>query len=318
MNKKGIVLTPSDFIGVNWAAKMENIGLNTLGIHSGGGHNHDIIENLGKTASTEFCTEFESRGIDCEYEVHAPESLIAPQLFEAHPEYFAMKYNCNKREHNSNWCVTNPDVPYIIAEGAKKLACSLHSTKQRYYFWSADQKNAFCHCKECSKYSPSELNMIGVNAIAKGIKRSIPSAKIAYLAYNGCYEVPERIEPDPSVFLEFAPYIRCYHHAINDPNCYVNQKFCTALKKLIRYFSPEESHILEYWLDSSLFSDYVKPGKKPFLSQEILQRDIDFYCSMGIKNITTFGVYMDGEYFKRHGDKELQLYADTLNKFLTD
>ena len=318
MNKKGIVLTPPDFSGVNWKERLTALRLNTLGIHSGGGAKHDVLQQLGVTASEEFRQSFYSAGIDCEYEVHAATSLLPDSLFETHPEYFALCFREQTRNPTTNWCISNPDVPAILSANAACLAKKLSSSTHRYFFWGADRSDAYCHCRECSKYSASELNLLSVNAIADGIRRVDPKATVACLAYMGCYEVPEQVEPGENVFLEFAPFVRCYHHALNDPSCAINRNFYKAFLELGSFFGMNKAHILEYWLDSSLFSDYRKPARRPFVHPDLLRRDLETYVNAGIRNITSFAVYMDGEYFAAHGSAALEDYAATLNEFLPD
>ena len=74
--------------------------------------------------------------------------------------------------------------------------------------------------------------------------------------------------------------------------------------------------VLEYWLDSSLFSGYHKPAVIPPVSKEIMRRDMDFYCSAGIRDISTFAVYMGKDYFAEKGDEKLRDYAEVINEFL--
>ena len=49
--KKGLVITPEDFNGVDWIAKMKELGLNTLGLHSGGGVEGEYIAGAYHPAS---------------------------------------------------------------------------------------------------------------------------------------------------------------------------------------------------------------------------------------------------------------------------
>ena len=318
MRKRGVVLTPPDFSGVDWKSRMAELGLNTLGLHSGGGANHDVLRQLGKTASEEFRRDFLAAGIECEYEVHAASSLLPECWFESHPEYFALCFREGERTAAANWCITNPDVPEILAANAGKLAEKLRSTTHRYYFWGADGRGAFCHCPECSKYTPSELNLLSVNAIADGVRRVDPLAEVACLAYVEYCEVPGRVEKRENVFLEFAPYVRCYHHALNDPECSVNRQFFKVFRELGSFFGMENTHILEYWLDSSLFSNYRKPAREPFVRPELLRRDLEAYVTAGVRNVSSFAVYMDGEYFAAYGSAALEEYAAALREFLPD
>ncbi|MGN0871096.1 MAG: hypothetical protein ACI4UV_07900 [Victivallales bacterium] len=95
-----------------------------------------------------------------------------------------------------------------------------------------------------------------MNAMAKALRKADPQAELAYLAYLNHYEMPEKAEPTEGVFLEFAPITRCPRHAINDPNCAVNRVYWNSLKRHLNLFTPEKTHILEYWLDVSFYSHY--------------------------------------------------------------
>ena len=205
-----------------------------------------------------------------------------------------------------------------VTENAAKLAEKLHSASHRYYFWSADRADSLCHCPQCSKYTQADLNMLSVNIISEGIRRHDPQAQVAYLAYAGSsYDVPQEIMPHESVFLEFAPYVRRFTAPINDPDHEINRRFHDALLKLLKFFPAERTHILEYWLDVSLFCNHFRDPIKPLpTTREVIRRDLEFYCSLGIKDFTTFAVGLNGEFLKQYGDQQLIDYAEILNELL--
>lgn len=313
MNKRGIILTPADFNGVDYLKLMNETELNTLGIHSGNGANHDLFERLGRFATPEFRVEVAAAGIECEYETHAASALMDPSLFAAHPEYFAVDGKTGERTCKRNWCITHPDVPAMVADNAAKLAQRLPSSTHRYYFWCADFRGANCRCPECSKYSVADLQLRSVNAIAAGLRRVDPLAEISYLAYLDLDQPPVCTEPADGVFLEYAPFHRSYFESIADPG---NEKFRRSFEALTGFFGSENCCILEYWLDSSYFSRYKKPAVRPTFSDAVLRRDLDYYLGTGAHAVTTFAVYMDGEYFKTYGDDDLRRYAATLKEYL--
>ncbi len=313
--KKGLVITPEDFNGVDWIAKMKELGLNTLGLHSGGGASHDVTAVLGDYAKEEFRKRVADAGLDLEYEDHAADSLLDRSLFKTHPEYFPMHCISGERREKGNWCISNPDVAELLASNAVNLAEKLVPSTHRHYFWSCDFPGGWCHCPACSAMTVSDQNLASVNAMAKALREADPQAELAYLAYLNHYEMPEKVEPAEGVFLEFAPITRCPRHAINDPDCAVNRVYWNSLKRHLNLFAPEKTHILEYWLDVSFYSHYKKPAVKPVLFRDVLRRDIEAYMSLGISRFTTFAVYMDGEYFRSCGDEELRIYADVLNEF---
>ena len=94
----------------------------------------------------------------------------------------------------------------------------------------------------------------------------------------------------------------------------MNREHLNVLVALLERFPAERVHVLEYWLDSSMYSNYRKPARKPLFVREVVSRDLRVYYDLGIRSITTFAVYMDGEYFEKHGENELAFYADQLGK----
>ena len=154
--------------------------------------------------------------------------------------------------------------------------------------------------------------MLVANNISKAIRSLEPNATVAFLAYLKTLPPPENIKPETGVFLEFAPVRRCYIHSINDSSCAINRKHWTYLLQLLDKSPPSTTHILEYWLDSSLFSQYKKPAIKPLYLENIVEQDLEAYSSLGITDITTFAVYMDDAYFKKWGDREFIHYSNTI------
>ena len=145
--KKGIVAVPDDFKGVDWISKAKAAGLNTLGIHSGGGKAHDIFVNLGDFASKEFQQKVAANGLKLEYELHASKNLMPEIWFETHPEYFQQTQRSQIRVKDYNWCVSNPDTLEIIGNSAADIICRLPSSTHDYFLWACDAPGQWCHCK---------------------------------------------------------------------------------------------------------------------------------------------------------------------------
>ena len=313
--KKGIVITPEDFNGVDWFAKMKELHLNTLGIHSGGGASHDVLQVLGDFGGEEFRKRTALAGLDLEYEIHAANSLLDRSLFQRNSALFPYNSTAGKRTENGNWCISNPETGKLLGENAVALSEKLIPSTHRHYFWSCDFPGGWCHCSTCAQMNASDQNLASVNIMAEAVRRRDPEAKMAYLAYLNHYEIPESVTPAEGVFLEFAPMTRCSRHAINDRKCAVNRIYWESLKRHLTLFDPAETHILEYWLDVSYYSHYRKSAVRPLLFRDILRCDMEAYMSLGIRSFSTFAVYMDGEYFKRNGEEELCIYADVLREF---
>ena len=89
------------------------------------------------------------------------------------------------------------------------------------------------------------------------------------------------------------------------------------LKENLEVFPAETAVVLEYWLDVSLFSGWKKPAVKLPWRRDVFLSDINTYAELGIKNVTSFGVYMDSAYFEAYPDTTpLKEYGEGLNNYL--
>ena len=317
-NHKGIVLVPSDFDGIDWIEKMAKSGLNTLGLHSGGGPGHDVLERLQFMKDGDFRHKMTQNGLDYEYEIHTSHVLIDHDLFAAKPEYFPAFYQNQERIPDGNWCVSNPEAMKLVVDNAVLLAKKLPATTHRYFFWGVDRAHRdWCHCPKCAHLNSADQTLITANAIAERIHEADSMGKVCFLAYHNTLTGPSQVKPNKNVFLEFAPIRRCYYHALNDDKCAINRSHKEAFEKLLKIFDPTQAHILEYYMDSSLYGrNTLLPPVKPTFYPELFEEDVRYYTSLGIRSMTSFAVRQDGEYMALHGDKEFQMYAEILNKFL--
>ncbi len=316
--KKGIIVAPGDFSGLDWVKKCADLQLDTLAFHTGG-RNHDILKELDFSFSPEFKSRCAGHNIFCEFEEHTAGVMLAPELFPQHPEYFALNADGSRAPgERTNWCISSAGMRDLLRENAAALARKLGTASHRYYFWSADGANSLCHCQECSRWSPADLNLLSVNVMAEGIRKADPQAQVACLAYAGSsYDVPEKVEPHEAVFLEFAPYVRRFFASIDDPANEINRRFHDKFLKLLQFFPAERTHVLEYWLDVSLFCNHFRQEVKALpVTREIMLRDIEFYRKHGIENFSTFAVGMNGAYLEKFGEERLLDYAEILNRML--
>ena len=148
-----------------------------------------------------------------------------------------------------------------------------------------------------------------------------PKAMLAHLAYMPTLQAPRKVKPHKGIFLEFAPVHRRWDKPITDSIAYVremgnNAKNLAYLKENLEVFPAKTTVVLEYWLDVSLASRYKKPAIELPWHGDVFRSDIETYASMGIRNITTFAVYMDSTYFSAYPDAYyLKEYGDALASF---
>ena len=295
--------------------KLAEAGVNVLGIHSVGGTeaNESLASLVNSLKTDEFRSIIDyavSKGLEVEYELHAAGYLLPRRLFDRHPEYFRIDEK-GKRTADWNFCVSHPDALALFAKNAAKLANSLYGSTDRFYFWLDDGWDTYCHCEKCSKLTPSDQQMIAVNAMIKEIKKQKPGAKIAYLAYCNSMIPPSTVAPDKDVFLEYAPFAK-YTASGDGAEKKIKQEL-DLLVPLLELFGGDEAKILEYWYDNSLFSGWKKPPQKFVLNERAMMSDIEAFKSLGFKNISTFACFLGDDYVKLYGEPDFMPFGRCLN-----
>ena len=297
--QRGIVLYPSDltsFGASKWVDMMDQSGLNLLGIHT-----DTRLETLPKLrtylASEEgkklwsLCLE---KGIDIEFELHVLQDLLPRRLFNDHPEYFRMdKKGVRQKKHNM--CFSSEDAYHVIQENVIELCEWLKPTTHRYFFWIDDVQNSYCHCEDCSPYSESEQSLMYANQLIQTLKKIDPEASIAHLAYYKTLPAPIKVKPVDGVFLEYAPINRDYTQSLPDGHL-------QSLKDNLEIFPKETAHVLEYWLDASMFCRWKRDKRVEILwEKEYAERDVKLYRDLGINSVTTFATWIDPTYIELYG-----------------
>lgn len=166
-----------------------------------------------------------------------------------------------------------------------------------------------CHCPACREISPSDQQLLAVNAMQRGIRQTDPEGRLAYIAYLDTIAVPKTVKPDPGVFLEYAPIKRNLSRPIDDPDCGENAAEIRDLPLLLDFFGREGSQELEYWVDNSLFSGWKKPPKPMTFQAKVMRRDVAFYQRMGFETLTSFACYLGADYVALYGRPPVAEYG---------
>ena len=135
------------------------------------------------------------------------------------------------------------------------------------------------------------------------------------------------MKPAEGIFLEFAPIYRSWARpledkwALPDINKPGNGQVIThgdtmqLLKDNLKVFGAENAQVLEYWLDVSLQSHWQQPSVKLAFDPSVLKSDVTTYADLGVKNITTFAVYVNSEYVNKYKDIS---FINTYGRILGD
>lgn len=296
--KIGLIAHPEELTKGEIAA-FRAAGADVLGLHPVGGNKAtSSLENLLIWLKTDkgrrLLSYARSLGLEIEYEMHAASFLVPREMFSSHPEYFREANGV--RTNDYNFCVSSDEMLRTVANRAAELVSKLDYSSHDYYLWQDDVDGGECGCEKCRTLSASDQSLIIANAIADELRRFDSSARVCYLAYLGTLTPPKSVKPAPGVFLEYAPMKRDRSIPVWEDD---NVK--RELAALFDVFEPGEAKILEYWYDNSMFSNWKKPPKKFTPDNERIAKEIEFYRSLGVGNVTSFACYLGADYEALYG-----------------
>ncbi|MCE9590989.1 MAG: hypothetical protein K8S99_10735 [Planctomycetes bacterium] len=307
---RGIILSPTDLSWPGWPDLMERVGLNVLGLHS---DFRSLVAFMESPSGDRLRKELDRRSIDLEFELHFVGSFMTKELFGQHPEYFAMDI-LGQRDEGGNPSVCEQGVLDLARAAAAEVARRLPPTTHRHHLYAHDGAQEWCNAPGCVAWSPSDQDLILINAFLDGLCSVDAMATTAYAAYMTTLPAPDphRVKPAEGVFLEFAPYRRNFTRPLDDAKCDRNRRQVAALDELLRVFPANTAKVLEYWIDVSYWSNYRKPAKSVVPDADLLRRDIAVYASRGMQWVTSFACWMGEDYMSANGPMGVERYAAAL------
>ena len=311
---KRLLIHPEE-LSKKWIDRMVREGVDVLGIHPVGGVKAadsltDLLEMMKTPKYQELIDYAIDNKLEIEYEFHGAGYLMPKSLFEEHPEYFRMNLK-GERVNDSNFCVSIEEALDLFAKRAAELALSLYGSNHNYYFWMDDGRDLYCHCPKCRNLSASDQQLIAVNAMQREIRKYIPDAKVAYLAYVDTIVPPKQIKPEEGVFLEYAPFEKYTANGENAQQL-IEQEW-NMIDPLLSFFGKEDAKVLEYWYDNSMYSLWKKPPKEFVLKETEMLQDIKSYRKIGFKSAATFACFLGEDYEKLYGEVDIRPFAELCN-----
>lgn len=293
--------------------EFKEIGLDILSLHPAGGETaHESLEKMLEMLEEEsfrsLIDYIKDSGVEVEYEMHAASFLLPRNLFDTHPEYFRMDEHGN-RECAFNFCVSNDEAMEICVKNALLLIKRLYRSNPTYYIWLDDVTGKSCRCERCREMTGSTQMLKVMNRILKALKKEIPDARLAYLAYRDTLEVPEGAF-EKGIFLEYAPIDRNFEKGASG----MTEEEKEKLDKLLSFFGKEDASVLEYWYDNSLLSDWKKPPLRFTPDNESIKKDIQFYKQLGFYHIGAFACFLGEDYEKLWGAADYSAFKKNCMK----
>lgn len=323
MNKsRGLVILYEDLCE-HWIRWAKEARITTLGVHkiaiSGDGtvdSMDSLIKALEKDNGRRIINKLEENGVGIEYELHSLSWLLPRSLMDKNKEMFRQNPD-GVRVNDKGFCPSSREAAEVISENAYKLAKILGQTSHNYFWWPDDANDCGCTCDKCleRKLNGADTGIIFSNAVAEGIKAYDSKAMEAYIAYADAKVLPTE-RPAENVFLEFAPMDRDHNKPMNAQDDERGEEYIKLLEGLLEIFPAETTHVLEYWFDNALYSDFKKPPVKIPFNDYVMDEDMKMYTSYGLNNIKSFGSYLDEEYFKLHGNPPTEKYGEILAKYI--
>jgi len=311
MPETSLLIHPEE-LDMTWLDQLTRLNVRALGLHPVGGRlaNETLAAMLARFETREYralLDEAARRGIEVTCEMHALRYLLPEATLKAHPDWQRVDAS-GHRTCDWNFCPSCAEALDAISESAARLYVRLPNHPRRAALWLDDSPDAFCHCDRCAALSPSDQQMIVLNALLRGIRTVRPDAQLAYLAYFETLPAPTRRDLRDGLYLQFAPYKRDLTRPIDDPASEANRRETAHLSALLDFFGREEATALDYWFDNSLLSDYKKPPKRLIPHPDVVRADMAFYSGLGFERIQSFACYLGADYRALYGLPDLDAF----------
>lgn len=213
---------------------------------------------------------------------HSYFRYVSPgEYFETHPEYFS-EIGGVRRSHETQLCLTNPEVLDIVTEKILKRMADQPNSRQ-HNFSQMDYYN-YCECDKCSAINEQYGTMGGtqywfLNQLAERTAKVYPDKIIGTLAYMYTEEPPKGMAMHPNIAVWLCHmFPTCDSHPI--ATCPLDGDY----KRRALKWSEIASHlyIWHYVVD---FAHYYNP----FPNFRALASDMRFYRDIGVE-----GIYLQG------------------------
>lgn len=302
---KGVVLIPSDLSLADWPKRAAHAGLNTIALHHSSSP-QVVVQFIQSGPGQKFLEQCDQLELEVEYELHAIKELLPRALFAQDPSLFRMDER-GQRTPDANCCVHSQRALEIIGEKAVSLSQVLRPTTGRYFLWGDDGR-PWCRCPNCNALSDPDQALVLENHLLKSLRRADRRATIAHLSYAKTLSAPTQVKPERGVFLEYAPIKRRYDIPYSQQSKPGDADSLASLDANLKVFPRHTAQVLEYWLDVSRFSHWNRPAVKLPWNRDVFLADLDTYTARGIRNVTSFAVWIDADYAKQ--DAELRFITE--------
>ena len=222
-------------------------------------------------------------------EWHTMSHYVPPELFDTHPEYFAMDSNGKRVRPRSftmrgDVCMSNTKVREVALESLRKMIKN-DRAKRGPDEWSTvydvtrlDDTPAFCQCQNCRKISEYDGSDTGLyvdfaNYLAKNIRKEYPDIiiRIQGHATHG-RKLPNKIIPEKNILFRL-----CDTFSTRDPFRPIekvqNPEAIEYFRDWTKFGTPHVKMCWDYW---NLGGSYFKPARIESI-YDTLQPDFKYF-----------------------------------------
>ena len=313
MKDRSLLIHPEE-LDSTWLDQLEALGVKALGLHPVGGRRaNETLAAMLNWFETPACRalleDAAARGIEVSCEMHALRYLLPEDVLLAHPAWQRVNVK-GERAPDLNLCPSCGEALDYLGARAAALYARLPGRPRRVAFWLDDAQDAFCHCEKCRDMSPSDQQMIVLNAMLSGIRTVRPDACLSYLAYFEALPPPTRRDLREGLYLQFAPYKRDLTRPLADETCQANRRETAHLSALLDFFGAKDATALDYWFDNSLLSGYKKPPKRLEPHPDVVLADMALYRRLGFERVSSFACYLGADYRALYGLPDLASFRE--------
>jgi hypothetical protein len=238
--------------------------------------------------------------------VHSMNSLVPPELFKEHPEYFPL-IDGKRVDGYVQRCLSNPEVIRLSIAAVRKWI--REHPEANIISVSQNDTGKWCQCDQCralddQEGSPAASLIQFVNTIAKDIEHDYPNIRIDTLAYQYTRKPPKTLRPRSNVIIRLCSIECCFAHPLAECDSIENKRF----RDDILAWQPVAPK-LYIWDYTPNFGHY----QQPFPNFDALQPNVQFFVQHRVAGLFEQGNYSPG------GNGELgPLRAYLLAKLLWD
>jgi hypothetical protein len=258
---------------VFWTEMMRNADFAAR--HRLNGNHYQLTEKHGGRAASYFPF------------VHSFDSLIPPELFKEHPDYFPL-INGKRANGYVQRCLSNPDVLSLAKTTVRKW---IHEHPEATIISvSQNDTGNWCQCDKCKALDDAEgtpaASMIQfVNNIAEDIEHDFPKVRIDTLAYQYTRKPPRTLRPRSNVIVRLCSIECCFAHPLATCDSEANRRF----RDDIIAWEPV-APLLYVWDYTPNFGHY----QQPFPNLEALQPNVRFFVAHNVRGLFEQGNYSVG------------------------